>query len=243
MTGPLIASLANPMPAARVAAAGAAIVAGGALYCFGYTALQGDAENPLVAIAWATANLLPWLAAFELAKRTPGAARRLAVVVAAAAVSLLLEQGFGLIDLGASNAGFQLLRRLPGAGLVLLLLLLLPRLRLRDRQPAARTAAEPRDLPLLPVQIDWIRAAGNYLEFHHAGGMVMRRMTLAEAEAALAAHGFLRIHRSLLVNRSRIAGIRRGKLADEVELTGGQALKVGDAYRAALGALERPRAA
>ena len=241
MTGTLLASLASPMPARRAAITGAAIVGGGALYCLGYNSLQGNPENPMDAIAWATANLLPWLAAFELAKRARGVARRLAVVVAAAAVSLLLEHGFGLIDLGVSNAGFQLLRRLPGAGLVLVLLLLLPRL--RERPPPARLAGETPDLPLLPVQIDWIKAAGNYLEFHHAGGMVMRRMTLAEAESALAAHGFVRIHRSLLVNRSRIAGIRRGKLADEVELIDGPALKVGDAYRAVLAVLEQPRAA
>ena len=92
-------------------------------------------------------------------------------------------------------------------------------------------------------QIDWIGAAGNYLEVHCAAGLVMRRMTMAQAEAALAAQGFVRIHRSTLVNKARIARIHRGKLTDEVELLDGCRLRVGTAYRAGLPVLDRRQAA
>ena len=62
---------------------------------------------------------------------------------------------------------------------------------------------------------------------------------MAQAEAELAGHGFVRIHRSTLVNAARVAAIRRGKQFDEVELTGGRRLKVGDSYRSGLAFLER----
>ena len=64
---------------AKLAAAAALLLAAGAIYCFAYTLFQGGLENPLVGLAWATANLLPWLAAFEIAKRQcppPGGAAR-----------------------------------------------------------------------------------------------------------------------------------------------------------------------
>ncbi len=236
----------RPMSWDRLAAAGLLVLAGGALYCFAYNFLQGRLESPLIGAAWATANLLPWLAAFELAKRLELPARpirqsggRLAALLAgAASASLLLEAGFGLIaPAAAPDLAFELVRRLPGAALVLFLVLILR----MGRERAAASDAEA--LPLLAHQIDWIKAAGNYLEFHCAAGLVMRRMTLAEAEARLAASDFVRIHRSTIVNAARIVGIRRGKLADEVELAGGRLLKVGPAYRPGLAMLERRLAA
>src|SRR4029450_378519 len=169
-----------------------------------------------------------------------------AIVTAAMALSLLLETALGLIEAQAvaSDAAFQLLRRVPGAALILFLLVLVPGLRARHRRHA-RTSGEPvpAELPLLAHQIDWIGAAGNYLEVHCAAGLVMRRMTMAQAEAALAPQGFVRIHRSTLVNKRRIARIHRGKLPDEVELLDGRRLRVGAAYRAGLPVLDRRQAA
>ena len=212
------------------------LIASGAAYCLGYTLSQGFTESPLAPIGWTAANLLPWLVAFEAAKRAASADRALpplgllgSILAVAALASLLLEIALGFIALPvtARDLMFEALRRVPGAALVLFLLLLARAL--RGRRRARVTAAAP--LPLLPRQIDWIKAAGNYLEIRCAAGLVMRRMTIKQAEAALAAEGFIRIHRSLLVNQSRIARLHRGKPADEVELVDGTLLKVGGAYR------------
>ena len=247
----VLARLERPLSLSQSAAAGLAILVFGGAYCFVHTMLQGYAESPIVGAAWAMANLLPWLAAFELAKRL-GLVRsplretgwRLSALLAAAGLaSLLLEAGFGLIDADPAQLAFHGVRRLPGAALVLLLVLLLASR--GEGQAATRSGANDSapDLPLLARQIDWVKAAGNYLEFHCAAGLIMRRMTMAQAEAQLAPVGFVRIHRSTMVNADRIARIRRGKLHDEVELLDGRRLKVGTAFRSGLAVLERRLAA
>ena len=218
--------------------AGTLLVAAGALYCLAYTWSQGVSEHPAEGLAWTAANLLPWLAALELAKRT-GAGNRLrrawtiaAILAGAAAASFAVEIALGLIPIPPTDEArmFEAVRRVPGAALVLLLLALG-----RVRRTRLATASAPDTaLPLLPRQIDWVRAAGNYVELHCEGRLVMRRMTIKQAEAALGAHGFLRIHRSVLVNQSRIARFLQGKLADEIALVDGTSLKVGGAYRSQL---------
>jgi DNA-binding LytR/AlgR family response regulator len=60
-------------------------------------------------------------------------------------------------------------------------------------------------------------------------------MTMAQAEQALAGKAFVRIHRSMLVNRARIAGLDRRERPREVRLIDGSVVKVGEAYRANLG--------
>lgn len=50
---------------------------GTAVYCLLYTALSGEAESPIEAALWAVVNVLPWLIAFEAAKRSGTAARTL----------------------------------------------------------------------------------------------------------------------------------------------------------------------
>lgn len=241
----------RPLSWRESAIAASLLLAAGAAYCLAYTLSQGLVESPLVPLGWGIANLLPWLAAFELAKRRAGERGRAlpptgalaAILAGTALLSLLLEVGLGIIAAPASSSelAFQALRRLPGAALVLFLMLLAGVLRARGLVRAE--AAAPAPLPLLAHQIDWIRAAGNYLEFHCAGGLVLRRMTIKQAEAALADQGFVRIHRSLLVNASRIARLHRGKLADEVELVDGTLLRVGGAYRSQLRRREPRRAA
>ena len=233
----MLSLIERPLSLRESVIAVALLFAAGAAYCLGYTLSQGLTESPLAPMGWTAANLLPWLIAFELAKRVasergrslPSWSALFLILGGAALLSLALEIALGFIPVpGSADAlAFEALRRVPGAALVLFLLLLARGLRGRQSAPAA---AVP--LPLLAHQIDWIKAAGNYLEFHCAAGLVIRRMTIKQAEAALSEEGFVRIHRSLLVNGARIARLRAGKLTDEVELVDGTRLKVGGAYRA-----------
>lgn len=56
-----------------------------------------------------------------------------------------------------------------------------------------------------PARIDWVEAAGNYVELHGPDGPVLHRAPLSRMQAQLAGAGFVRIHRSRLV---RLAAIR-----------------------------------
>jgi two-component system LytT family response regulator len=52
--------------------------------------------------------------------------------------------------------------------------------------------------------IDLIKAAGNYVEIHSHGKKFLTRETMNGIESRLPAETFLRIHRSTIVNTSRI---------------------------------------
>jgi hypothetical protein len=89
-----------------------------------------------------------------------------------------------------------------------------------DAADAASAAAAPLAEPTFVVrtsqgdvlvrtaEIEWVEAQGNYVALHTAASEVrLLRQTLAEVEARLAPHGFIRTHRSALVNRSCIRAI------------------------------------
>lgn len=61
------------------------------------------------------------------------------------------------------------------------------------------------DLLVRVAEIDWVEAQGNYVALHVGGDVRLLRQTLAETEARLKAHGFIRTHRRSLVNRQQIA--------------------------------------
>jgi DNA-binding LytR/AlgR family response regulator len=75
-----------------------------------------------------------------------------------------------------------------------------------------------------------VSAAGNYVELRGSGRTVLHRAPLSHVQAELERHGFVRIHRSILVRRERIARVRR----NDVILTDGTSLKTGKRYRSTL---------
>ena len=62
----------------------------------------------------------------------------------------------------------------------------------------------------------------------------MVRMTMREAERTLAKSGFVRIHRSTIVNRAVVEGVEEGERGPEVRLDDGQKLPAGKAFTANL---------
>lgn len=95
---------------------------------------------------------------------------------------------------------------------------------------------------LAPADILYVEAAGNYVEFHLAGRTHLVRGTLSAWEARLGALGFVRVHRSRLVNRARIASLRPTPAGDvEITLDDGRALLASRRYRDALDAPAQPR--
>lgn len=88
---------------------------------------------------------------------------------------------------------------------------------------------------LAPRDILFVEAAGNYVEFHTPARTHMVRGTLAAWEARLNARGFVRAHRSRLVNRARISSIKPTPSGDiEITLDDGRAIAGSRRYRAAL---------
>lgn len=202
----------------------------GALYCSGYERLAYGLDNWPSSLWWSAVAVLPWLALFEWSKRPQGrqALRswiRLAVALFTVAMfSLLLEYAAGALA-GDSRTPVLLavMRRFPAIGTSLILILWVQAARVTKYDP------DP-ELDALAASIDWLSAADNYVELRIGGRVAMRRMTMREAEKALASHGFIRVHRRFLVNRRKIAEIRPDGRAF-VRMADGTDLPVGQAYR------------
>ncbi|MGY6552345.1 MAG: LytTR family DNA-binding domain-containing protein [Erythrobacter sp.] len=89
-----------------------------------------------------------------------------------------------------------------------------------------------RALMLRPVEIDWVSAAGNYVELHGSFASQLARRTMADMEAALAPHGFVRVHRSHIVRRAAIAAIRTRQSGDfEITLRSGAVISGSRRFR------------
>jgi two-component system LytT family response regulator len=92
------------------------------------------------------------------------------------------------------------------------------------------------------AQIDWLEASGNYVEIHAGKESFLHRERMRVLEAQLDPAEFVRIHRSIIVNRAAIAQIRPIAAGDHaVLLRGGQRLRLSRTYRSALESLERTR--
>lgn len=91
-----------------------------------------------------------------------------------------------------------------------------------------------RDLLVRPDEVDWVAAAGNYLELHGDGFTHLVRETLKSAHGKLGSERFLRIHRSTLVRCAAIATVSDTRSSADVVLTDGTRLPVGRSFRGAL---------
>lgn len=85
------------------------------------------------------------------------------------------------------------------------------------------------------AEIDWVEADGDYVSVHVGAKSWLLRETIAAAEARLALSGFVRIHRSTLVNVYRVRELlplSKGEFT--VVLLDGTELKLSRNYRFAL---------
>lgn len=86
-----------------------------------------------------------------------------------------------------------------------------------------------------PAEILWVEAAGNYVELHLAGRALLQRQTLSSLEEELGALGFMRIHRSRLVNRRHVRSVESNDSGDfTVSLSDGRQIAGGRRWREAL---------
>jgi len=83
-----------------------------------------------------------------------------------------------------------------------------------------------------PIDVVAAKAQGNYVALVHKFGCYLVRETMATAEQKLTPLGFVRIHRSILVNRTLVKDLRRDNTGTYVlRTTDGREHPVGRAYK------------
>jgi two-component system, LytTR family, response regulator len=98
----------------------------------------------------------------------------------------------------------------------------------------ARFAVRDRDRYVLvrAADVDWIDAAANYVRLNTRGRGFLLRMTLGEIEQRLDPAVFTRIHRSTIVNTTRVQEIRPDPHGDyDVVLADGRTLRMSRTFR------------
>ncbi len=114
-----------------------------------------------------------------------------------------------------------------------------------SRPPSARAAilsvptrSGPRELDA--TQIVRIQAAGNYVELHSSDGIHLLRTTLGSLAERLADSGFVRVHRSAMINRHHIRSIGRDSHGEWlVHLADGTEVRAGRRFREAITHLQK----
>ena len=80
--------------------------------------------------------------------------------------------------------------------------------------------------------IDWIEAAGNYVNLHVGKRLYPLRDTMTAMEARLEGSGFLRVHRSAIVNMDQVTEIVPLEAGEaEIHLASGDTVPVSRSYR------------
>jgi two-component system LytT family response regulator len=114
-----------------------------------------------------------------------------------------------------------------------------------DQSPNWLPIRNGRETVRVPVQtIEWVDAAGDYLCIHADGNTHILRATMREMENLLDPRLFQRVHRSTIVNLTRVKSLRAHMNGEYfLRLEGGQELKLSRTYRDKVEYfLKRPRA-
>jgi len=83
-----------------------------------------------------------------------------------------------------------------------------------------------------PIEVVVAKAQGNYVALVHKSGCYLVRETMATAEQKLTPLGFVRIHRSILVNTNLVKDLRRDNTGTYVlRTTDDSEHPVGRAYK------------
>lgn len=111
---------------------------------------------------------------------------------------------------------------------------------LREQAHASESRAFEKDIwaerrgdfvPIRVTDIFWVEAERDYVKLHTADASFLLRETLSNMENRLDPEQFIRIRRSAVVRRDKIAGVRRPGYGDfRVRLTSGAELRVGRTF-------------
>ena len=219
--------LLQPLPPAATTAFAALLVCAGAVYCQGHAWVGAEPVAASTSFVWAACALGPWVFAFEALKRFGRTPLRVAAVILGAWLASIV---MSVALLGPASPARVAFHRLPFVGLGLFVALAVR----RPPSPPRPTAAAPIELPFSIQDIDFIQSAGNYVHIHRSDRTEVHRITMKAVAAGLD-QNFCRIHRSSIINVSRIAEVEQGSAGPiRVRLQSGHLLDVGPRYRSAL---------
>jgi len=92
-----------------------------------------------------------------------------------------------------------------------------------SKEPAFLAPGRDGEMLIRASEIHWVEAQGNYVALHLEKRAALVRQPLKEIEGRLRPFGFLRTHRSALINPRSVRAIRRDELGDlKVELKNGE---------------------
>ena len=229
------------------AAAGLSFAA--AAYCLAHGLLIEDDINLPRTLAWAVVSTFPWLCAWEglkrLSARPTQPLRSLlsaTVLIATLVVCAALEYALAKVYSADADSLAQIVYRLLPIpfGIVVVRWLLRPAKPARAEPGEAERPRQSQVEPVLDVptrrgvlavracDIEYVKAAGNYVELITGDRTLLMRTTLQDLNAQLGAAGFVQVHRSLLVNPLHVVATRRGARGRRlVALRSGAELPVG----------------
>jgi hypothetical protein len=210
-----------------------------AAYCLVHGLVIDVEMNLPRTIVWAVTSTLPWLCAWEGLKRLgkwPAQSLQLllsaGVLIAALVVCIALEYALGAIYSTDTDSLAQIVYRLLPIpiGIAVVRRLMQPSKPVRASQadPVLNVPTRQGTLAVRACDIEYIKAAGNYVELFTGDRTLLLRATLQDLSDQLAPIGFLRVHRSLLVNPLHVVATRRGPRGRRiVEVRSGAELPVG----------------
>lgn len=246
----LLKTLTQPLRPTELLRTAALLFAITTFYCQIYctVAFQLVARMPMpieASAAWAFGVVVPWLACFELCKRrrelaATAAWRALLVLLIFAGsgfLSIVLELGLDqLLGVGATRPlPLQVAAQLPMVLLTGGLLIIAGFLReqIIDAEPA-NGSDNIEALLARAADIEWIEAAGNYVEVHGGGRVTLHRVTMRQLEGSLDPARFTRIHRSVIVNTAEVDCRQHSPGGPVVRLKSGKTFRLGRRYGSAL---------
>jgi len=232
----------QPATASRIGIGAMVVTIAGAAYCAGLNALANGATSGSLVATWTVATVLPWYIAYEANKhvlRLQSGPIVKGLIIAAVLGATLTACGAADWAIG-HNFGYyrgtlralHVYRHLPET--LAIAFLTITAAAFAPRPVSAQDGLRTAELPIPPDRIELVRGAGNYAELEAAERTLLLRATLSEVEAALIPHGFIRISRSIIIPKRRIAavGTRAGRRV--VRLTDGSEHRVGSTFSAQL---------
>lgn len=109
-----------------------------------------------------------------------------------------------------------------------------------DRHLWVRRGSERVRLDM--AAIDWIAAEGEYVRFHVGPESFLERGSISDTLSRFEPFGFVRVHRSAILNPERISGVETGQWGGlKVRLESGAVIPVGKTYRTAVRTLTGAR--
>ena len=223
----------------RFTAAAAGLTFAAATYCLIHGFVIDVEMNLPRTLAWAVVSTLPWLCAWEGLKwldtrssQSLQLLRSAGVLIVALVVCVALEYALGAIyptdDTSPAQIAYQLLPIPFGIALVRWLMLPSKPAPAPLPDPVLNVPTRQGTLAVRACDIEYIKAAGNYVELVTSGRTLLMRATLQDLCDQLGAAGFVRVHRSLLVNPLHVVAIRRAPRGRRmVELRSGAELPIG----------------